>query len=549
MKFGSIALLIVVMMAALAAGQPPKNQSDKTVSADKWLEDLRAANRGKWNEKWFMTGQIRYLSERAVDYLSDRMKQETDSCKLAAANVGHAAAFQNFVKGGFHDMGKGVVLTGKEIAEALSPATTLKGLLEEAVKKGAEWLIKYMQELLAKEKAEVHITHAKRDGCKLVFVSIWDKAASKYDVIIYGDCQCAPLNSFTERGKVKVNNFEIRLSGKANLSLDETNENFVLKADVPSSAKIICDECKPKGTEVAKPTTPVESPGTGPQKTDPPKQPPPAVDPCKVPPPCDACKPIYERVVSICDRLKAIPGEILHLPGEIGSNKNRQNYAKREIAEAEKQGATAKANRAKEELKQLETEAVTLAAKENNLRVEQGKLKTELTTLAVQLKTCETERCGKTATGIAAAETLDACVIGNWVSQTSTDASGAVGYSGIKLTIAADGGATLVYSGMEPAKLTNPVTGQTDSTKTWNGTASGKIAAKNGVVIVQKVDSSALEFIHTVYGRTDRKPSPRLGIVFPPAPYLVKYQCDDRSMKVSVNFFGDIVNGFIFTKK
>ncbi|MDQ2974300.1 MAG: hypothetical protein M3R69_02670, partial [Acidobacteriota bacterium] len=291
MKIGIKVFLLVSILAALASAQPPtKNQPDKGVSAEKWLEDLRAANKGKWNEKWFMTGQIRYLSERALDYLSDNMKQEKDPCKLAAANVGHAAAFQNLVKGGFHDMGKGVVLTGKEVAEALSPATTFKKLLVDAAKKGAEWLIKYMQELLAKEKAEVHITHANRDGCKLVFVSIWDKAASKYEVIIYGDCACAPLNSFTPQGKVKVNTFEIRLSGKAHITLDETNENLVLKADVPNSAKIDCDICKADAPNSPSPKPQVATPpppGPGPKPPGP-ATPVPNV-PCKVQPPCPAC--------------------------------------------------------------------------------------------------------------------------------------------------------------------------------------------------------------------------------------------------------------------
>jgi len=469
------AFLLVIILACVVAGwgQPkPPQKGQEAASAEKWLENLRAQNRGKWNEDWFMTGQIRYLSEFGIDSLSAQMKTEKDDCKRAVENVAHAAAFQNFVKGAFHDMGKGVVLVGKEIAESLSPANTIKKLLIEAGKKGAEWLIKYLRELLAKEKAEVHITHANRENCQLVFVSIWDKAASRYEVIIYGNCGCAPLNSFSERGKVKVNTFEIHLGGKAILAPDETNENLVLKGDVPDKVTIGCDVCKANAPVVPAPKSPVETT----PKPDPPKPDPPTTstneNPCKPPPPpCPECKLISDKIVAACDRIKEIDNDV----------NDRINPQVTPREERVKKGTATTSD--KQELEQFNTEKRQLLA-------ERTKLQTEIANDTAKLKTCEKDRCGKTVTGPSPTTgPLDPCLVGKWKA-TKVDMISRyrfVGGTGFTVTFSRDGTQEIDYSTMAP--LVNVA----NESYTFRGTAAGKITTQKGVAKISSIERTGVK--------------------------------------------------------
>ena len=538
-------LLLFVLCVITAAAQPP-NKLGRGPSAEKWLEDLRAANRGKWNEQFLLTGPLSHLSAVATKSLSEKWKEGTD-CQRASGYVAFVAASDTYLKRSLQEMAKGSTKAVVNLIEGLSPATTLKKIIVELSKEGIKQATKRIQDLLAKEKDEVHVSTTTKENCQIVMVSIWHRSSSTYDVFIYGNCNCTILKSFTTREQIRVSTFEVRMQGKAYVDIDETQTSLVLKVEDPTTVSVNaeCDTCKTATT--GKPDTP-KPPVETPPEPNPPTQKPttPTADPCKMLPPCDACKAIYDRIVAKCNRLKAIPGEILHVPGERDSNKNRQDYARREIAEAEKQGATAKANKAKEDFKQLEKEAEAIEAKSNDLRTEPGRIQAELTSLTAELKTCEKDRCGKTATGNQSS-VLDPCLVGSWVSQTSTKIDGAVGAAGIKMTVEKDRTITIVYDGMEAWTYG---TGESQVLQSWKGTATGHISAGNGVIIQQSVaKSNDLTATTTQRGQATTRKNNQLGIVIVPAPIVNLYQCNETTLRIQSNWFGNITENFLFVRQ
>ncbi|SRR6266436_3259936 len=95
----SAAILFVLFCSPAVSAQPhpsPKGTTPKGVSADKWLEDLRAANKGKWNEVFLLSPPLRYITARAKDVLHDHLEKGS-ACQRAAANLADAALFQEDV--------------------------------------------------------------------------------------------------------------------------------------------------------------------------------------------------------------------------------------------------------------------------------------------------------------------------------------------------------------------------------------------------------------------------------------------------------------------
>lgn len=141
---------------------------------------------------------------------------------------------------------------------------------------------------------------------------------------------------------------------------------------------------------------------------------------------------------------------------------------------------------------------------------------------------------------------LDQCLVGNWVSVTTTKPDGAVGRARIKMVIEKDRSATVVYDGMEPATFG---TGESQVVHSWAGTATGHISASKGVIVLQSVRDSKITTTQTQYGRTTTRQSAGLGIVIMPAPSVNLYQCDERTLKIQINFFGDAVDVFSFARQ
>ena len=306
--------------------------------------------------------------------------------------------------------------------------------------------------------------------------------------------------------------------------------------------------CCPKAGPAVPPVQPKPDP---PVETPPgPVPEPPSDSGCKIPPPCDACKATHQKLMNACAGLKEWDDQIANLKTQLKPSLDRRDIFSRQIKRLRDEKAAAADIAAKEkELQTAEAQVKAFEADIEKAKSERLKVETEISKLTTEIKNCEKQSCGKTATGNNPVSGLDPCLVGDWVSQDSTDRQGAVGKGNIKMKIAQDAKVTIVYDGMNPAVLKNPVTGNTDQVQTWSGSAMGKVTAKNGVVVLQSVESSAIKITATQYGRTETRPTSSLGIVIPPAPYLVKYECAGNTLKVSVNFFGEIVEGFIFVKK
>lgn len=457
MKIGFYVFILVAILATSGMSQAPTKLKPKGKPADEWLASLRKANEGKWNEVLLLTGPLRFMSAAAQNALPPYINgREGTDCQRAAANLGYSAASDNYLKGSFEEMS---LVAGKavyEMVEAMSPPNTLKKLIKEAIKKGAEVLGKYILERLAKEKAEVHITKTTRENCQLVLVSIWDKAASSYELIIYGECKCTSQKCFSIRDTVVVDTFEIRLTGKIYIDVDETNESLKLKAGDPK-VTIKCDECKNNDTNGPAPKPPVTT-------TPPPKPPPPATptptprkepvsqSPCKPSPPCKECMEFYEPIVAGCDRIKEIDTELVQLEFQLKPFGERKTNAEKELAQLQQKSASVQAISAKRaQLQALEKQVNEFVAQSKKLRAEQAKLETERKNLTGQMKNCEKTRCGtgtKTTTGGNTAGKLDRCLIGTWRSEPGTYGSSQVGsfYMGDMLSLYNNGGLMFIVN-------------------------------------------------------------------------------------------------------
>lgn len=513
------AITLVFLAAVLtvrAQPQPkPKEQSAKGPSAEKWLEDLRAANRGKWREKTLLSPPLILISAQAKDGLHDHLKKGSD-CQMAAANLADAALFQDALKGNFQQMTKGAALAVKELIEALSPASTLKKLLIEAAKKGAEWLIKYIQALLAKEKAEVHVTETSRSGCQMVIVTIWNKPNSSYEVIIYGDCKCTTQKTgLYQRPEVKMSTFEIRVKGQVYIGLNETKDDLSFALGDPTVSVVAnCDNCPTAGKATSTdPKPPVEKPpGPNPPTPEPPTPAP--TDNCKVPPPCPECKAHYDKIVAACGRIKEIDDELI------------QRIAPQlKAREQEVKTATGTV------LKRLEREIAELNADKQKLSAEKAGLQTQIQTDTANLKGCERTRCGKTATGNQSSA-LDACLVGAWrsTSVSSVFQNWDHGGEGVILMIGGDGQTEIDYSNAQPNIR--------QEKRTWGGTAAGRIAAGNGILTLTSVGRNGSTMTVVMPNKTVTFPmSDGLGWLLqmhagPQTKAVYVYTCDATTLRL-----------------
>lgn len=260
---------------------------------------------------------------------------------------------------------------------------------------------------------------------------------------------------------------------------------------------------------------------------------PPATEGCKVAPPCPECKEISDQLATACDRIKALDVEIRNIDVQLTPFEERRNKAA-QFGLTEKQ------------LNDVVKQINEFNDSKQKYLSERKALATETVKLREQLKTCEKTRCGKTATGNQSS-VLDPCLVGSWVSQTSTKIDGAVGAAGIKMTVEKDRTITIVYDGMEAWTYG---TGESQVLQSWKGTATGHISAGNGVIILQSVaKSNDLTATTTQRGQATTRKNNQLGIVIVPAPIVNLYQCNETTLRIQSNWFGNITENFLFVRQ
>jgi hypothetical protein len=263
-------------------------------------------------------------------------------------------------------------------------------------------------------------------------------------------------------------------------------------------------------------------------------EPPLATDRCKVPPPCPECKEISDQLATACDRIKALDREIAEIDFQLTPFEERRDKAAQfGLTEKQLNDVVKQINEFNDSKQKYVSERKAMA--------------TETVKLREQLKTCEKDRCGKTATGNQSSGVLDPCLVGSWVSQTSTKIDGAVGAAGIKMTVEKDRTITIVYDGMEPWTYGN---GESQVLQSWKGTATGHISAGDGVIIQQSVaNSNDLTLTITQRGQTTTRKNNQLGIVIVPAPVVNLYQCNETTLRIQSNWFGNITENFLFVRQ
>lgn len=152
----------------------------------------------------------------------------------------------------------------------------------------------------------------------------------------------------------------------------------------------------------------------------------------------------------------------------------------------------------------------------------------------------------KVATG--SGTSIDPCLVGKWVSGTSTTLNGSSGMSGIHLVISANRSVTVTYDGMRPLNTIDS-RGKTVGSDSWSGEASGQIATANSQIVVTNKAASSVVWSSTLNGITRTNKVDSLAPVLPGAPDVLSYTCGNDALVITTTVNGLKLFEFHFTKE
>ena len=537
MRISPIFILLILLLTqnSFAQVKPTptddlKDQVTKGVSPDDWLNDIRKASGGKWNEVAKASAPMAQILQVATDAIGEKTNSGTD-CKRAAATVGYQIVFDAYSTVGLQGLldalkeavAKIIKLRKGELEKATSGGpvggeSALKKFEEKLNEEGREHMEEYIKEQLAKGKPEVFTSKVTKGNCQVVLVSIWDQAGGSYDALVYGNCKCTPQSNGTPRGSSRLGTFAVRVKGRVTVGIDFDKKSPTLNVGVPSEVTVEanCETCTKGATGTTTSTT----------QPAPPQE---KFDFCDQKPPCKDCTQFYDRIVAACKRIKEIDYELRQRTGEFQGRENTRTYVKNEIAQLEKQGAGA-AERLKakqEELKEIEREARQAQINGYGLGLDRQELERSLTDLLKQMRECEKTKCGKakttTTTGVNTASKVDPCLIGTWRSEPGDP--GIYGGGGIVFTVRPDGMGTMDYDALKPFVQRSQFFEDGNDTTKITGKATGQIHTDENHYISLLGDfTSSMTLKETHPDGTTREP--KLGHFFPRGDQVAHYTCN-----------------------
>jgi hypothetical protein len=238
-----------------SAGDPAAAVKDGQSGGD-WFAGAKQPN---WNvSEKISPGMSQILSQALIDFSSYTPKGGCPSAAantawnaLAdAANAGPLDAFLDAIKSALGGIKK-VATFGADpsaAADMLNAGTLVDNYVEE-LKNGATdeakaKLKEKIEEYWKGKPVEVLKRSSARGGCDTTVVAIWDRAASSYEVTVYGNCHCNLVPLWGGGGTLKLKTFAVQLRGSVTPAITDDGV-LVLNVGFPHitvSANCNCDK-------------------------------------------------------------------------------------------------------------------------------------------------------------------------------------------------------------------------------------------------------------------------------------------------------------------
>jgi hypothetical protein len=203
----------------------PGDAVDKGQSGNAWLAGAKKPN---WNvSEKISPGMSQILSQVLIDFSSHK---PGGACPSAAANTawnaladvanaGPLDAFLDAIKSALSGIKK-VATFGADpsaAADMLSAGTAvdeyIEGLKNGGTDEAKAKLKEKIEEYWKGKPVEVLTRSSGRGGCHTTVVAIWDRAASSYEVTVYGNCDCNLVPVWGGGSTVKLKAFAVQLQG------------------------------------------------------------------------------------------------------------------------------------------------------------------------------------------------------------------------------------------------------------------------------------------------------------------------------------------------
>ena len=238
------------------------------------------------------------LSQELIDFGSYQPRAGCESAAASqawsaladAANAGPLEGFLDAIKSALSGI-KQVATFGADpeaAAEAIEAGKLAEKAFEEAKEKGSDWLKEQLKKIWKGTPPEVFERESNRNGCKIILVAIWDKAAQTYEITIYGECDCAsPVRDWAGTHNIALKTFAIQLKGS--VVPDIVDGERVLHVGFPKITDVANCNCKP-----GVPTRPL--PQTSPSVPTSPAPPSSGGEWRKLTTSCKACQPIVDEI-------------------------------------------------------------------------------------------------------------------------------------------------------------------------------------------------------------------------------------------------------------
>jgi hypothetical protein len=238
-----------------SAGDPAAAVKDGQSGSD-WLA---GAKRPNWNvSQKISPGMSQILSQTLIDFSSYTPK---GACPAAAANTawnaladaanaGPLDAFLDAIKSSLSGIKK-VATFGADpsaAADMLDAGTLVDKYVDElkssAKDEGKSKIKDKFEELWKGKPVEVLTRTSARGGCDTTVVAIWDRAASSYEVTVYGNCHCNLVPVWGGGSTVKLKTFAVQLRGSVTPAITDDGV-LVLNVGFPQitvSSNCDCDK-------------------------------------------------------------------------------------------------------------------------------------------------------------------------------------------------------------------------------------------------------------------------------------------------------------------
>jgi len=317
----------VAAQNASSAGDPASAVNSST-SPDDWFDSVKQSN---WEVSDTISGEMeQILSQALIDFGSyhpngrcnEAAAMQAWQALADAANGGPLEGFLDAIKGAFKGIFKVATFGAdpEEGAAAIEAGKLSEQAFEQAKDHGTDWLKEKLKEIWKGKPVEVLKRTTQRGPCKIVLVAIWDRGAQRYEITIYGECNCAPVSTWNGGPSAALKTFAVRLTGSVVPSREGDDHVYTVGlAKITTFANCGCTA--ETGTSGATPSPAPSAPAV----TQ--KMPNSGDGWRKLTTPCPKCQGIVDKIHAAQDARDAMDSEFRTTMTQLESAKGRHDQA------------------------------------------------------------------------------------------------------------------------------------------------------------------------------------------------------------------------------